>query len=360
MTIAFTEAELRTFSPNMAQGYRNALLAGMDTMAQYGILKNGRRLTHFFAQFGGETNGGQILRESLTYTTVGAIRKAWKARASKHTDDWIEAHLLRQPVALGDWAYGGRMGNRKGTSDGYDYRGGGFLQTTGRSAVDEYCRKCGIAIRPDILDDFDATLKFACVEWKESGCNELADANDIMGISKAINTGSASSKIVPNGMGNRHRWFAVASEIWWDVEETEAPEDIEETDEPEVVDPPSVPEARKDKPAAKPESKTNVLDWLAEQGSRIAKVIETARRIFVGVTIGTGTVAAGVTVTKQAGVKNGTVDAAGAVASDYHLGLLYVVIALLALSLGTLIYVGRHFIFTAAKDGRYSPRKKVA
>jgi putative chitinase len=338
MTVAFTEAELRAFSPNMAQGYRDALLSGMDTMAQYGILKNGRRLTHFFAQFGGETNGGQILRESLTYTTVGAIRKAWKARASKHSDDWIEAHLLRQPVALGDWAYGGRMGNRKGTSDGYDYRGGGFLQTTGRSAVDEYCRKCGIAIRPDILDDFDATLKFAY-------------ANDIMGISKAINTGSASSKIVPNGMGNRHRWFAVASEIWWDAEETEMPE---ETDEPEVVDPPSVPEAKKERSAK--ESKTNVLDWLAEQGSRIAKVIETARRIFVGLTIGTGAVAAGVTGAKQAGVKNGTVDAAGSVASDYHLVLLYVVIGLLVASLGGLIYVCRHFVFTAAKDGRYSPR----
>ncbi len=217
-TIDFTEAELRRFSPRMQLGYKNALLAGKDTLRKYGILDNGHRLSHFMGQFGGETDGGAIGRESLTYTTVGAIRNAWRARASKHSDAWIKANLLRNPIALGDWAYGGRMGNRKGTSDGYDYRGGGFLQTTGRAAVEEYCQKCGISIRPDILDDHAATLQFACVEWKESGCNELADANDLLGISKAINTGSAKSSVYPNGMANRQRWFERARAIWWDAE----------------------------------------------------------------------------------------------------------------------------------------------
>ena len=217
-TIDFTAADLRTFSPRMQAGYRDALLAGKDALRATGILDNGKRLSHFFGQFGGETDGGVILRESLTYTTVGAIRGAWRSRASKHSDAWIKASLLRNPVALGDWAYGGRMGNRKGTSDGYDYRGGGFLQTTGRSAVEEYCRRCGLEMRPDILDDHAATLKFACAEWQASGCNALADANDLLGISKAINTGSATSSIIPNGMKNREAWFAKARDIWWDAE----------------------------------------------------------------------------------------------------------------------------------------------
>ena len=217
-TIDFTEAELRQLSPKMQSGYRNALLAGKEVLRRYGILDNGQRLAHWMGQFGAETGGGTIGRESLTYTTVAAIRGAWKARASKHSDEWIKANLLRNPVALGDWAYGGRMGNRKGTSDGYDYRGGGFLQTTGREAVETYCVMCGIELRPDILDDYAATLQFACVEWKESGCNELADANDLMGISKAINTGSATSKIVPNGMKNREAWLEKARAIWWGAE----------------------------------------------------------------------------------------------------------------------------------------------
>lgn len=225
-TIDFTEAQLRQFSPKMQAGYLAALLAGKKSLRKAGILDNGQRLSHFMGQFGGETNGGVIGRESLTYTTVAAIRSAWKVRASKHTDAWIKANLLRKPIELGDWAYGGRMGNRKGTSDGYDYRGGGFLQTTGRSAVEDYCRKCGIPIRPDILDDHAATLQFACVEWQESGCNELADANDLLGISKAINTGSARSNVYPNGMKNREHWFARARDIWWDAEPGEAPSPV--------------------------------------------------------------------------------------------------------------------------------------
>jgi hypothetical protein len=119
---------------------------------------------------------------------------------------------------LGDWAYGGRMGNRKGTSDGYDFRGGGYIQTTGRQNVEHYATLAGLPVRPDILDDPDATLKFACAAWVDGGCNELADANDLMGISKAINTGSATSSVLPNGMEHRQQWFDKARAVWWDAE----------------------------------------------------------------------------------------------------------------------------------------------
>jgi putative chitinase len=169
------------------------------------------------AQFGGETAGGTIVRESLNYTSVKRIREVWPKRAKKSTDAKLRS-LVRNPVALGDWAYGGRMGNRKGSTDGYDYRGGGFIQTTGKAAVADFCGKLGIDLRPDLLDDPDATLRFACFEWKSSGCNELADANDLLGISKAINTGSANSGIMPNGMEHRTAWFNRAKPIWWDAD----------------------------------------------------------------------------------------------------------------------------------------------
>jgi hypothetical protein len=125
---------------------------------------------------------------------------------------------LRNPVKLGDWAYGGRMGNAKGTSDGYDYRGGGVFQTTGKATVQEYCDRCKIEIRPDILDDADATLQFACIEWVDAKCNALADKNDLLRISKAINTGSAESGVMPNGMTDREAWFKRARAIWWDAD----------------------------------------------------------------------------------------------------------------------------------------------
>jgi putative chitinase len=231
--IDFTEAELRQFAPRIRDGYRQALLAGKEVLREAGILDNGKRLSHFLGQFGAETGGGTIGRESLTYSSVARIRQVWPARARKETEAVLQT-LVRNPVKLGDWAYGGRMGNRKGTTDGFDYRGGGFLQTTGRSAVQEYCTKCAIPIRADILDDHAATLQFACLEWKESGCNELADQNDLLGISKTINTGSATSKVIPNGMEHRTEWFGKAKAIWWDAEL--APSVQPAADEPVLAD----------------------------------------------------------------------------------------------------------------------------
>jgi predicted chitinase len=216
-TIDFTEAELRSFAPKMAEFYRRALLEGKEHLKAAGILDNGKRFAHFMAQFGAETAGGTILRESLTYTTVARIRAVWPARSKGKPDAELKP-LLRNPVALGDWAYGGRMGNAKGTSDGYDYRGGGFIQTTGKAAVQEYCDRCKIEIHANVLDDADATLQFACAEWVDTKCNVLADKNDLLRISKAINTGSAESGVMPNGMTAREAWFKKAQAIWWDAE----------------------------------------------------------------------------------------------------------------------------------------------
>jgi putative chitinase len=230
-TIDFSEADLRRFAPKMADFYRRALLDGKAHLAEAGILDNGKRFSHFMGQVGAETGGGTIVRESLNYTTAKRIGEVWPARAKKESAANLKK-LVRNPVALGDWAYGGRMGNRKGTidaphPDGYDYRGGGLIQTTGRYAVQKYCDKLKVEIRPDILDDPEATLRFACFEWKESGCNALADANDLMGISRAINTGSANSGIYPNGMEHRTAWFKKAQAIWWDAEPMEASEGAE-------------------------------------------------------------------------------------------------------------------------------------
>jgi putative chitinase len=230
-TIDFSEAELRRFAPKMADFYRRALLDGKEHLAEAGILDNGKRFSHFMGQVGAETGGGTIVRESLTYATVKRIGEVWPARAKKETAANLKK-LVRNPVALADWAYGGRMGNGKGTidkphPDGYAFRGGGFIQTTGRYAVQKYCDRLKIEIRPDILDDPEATLRFACAEWKESGCNALADANDLMGVSKAINTGSAHSGIYPNGMEHREAWFKKAQGIWWDALPAEASEEAE-------------------------------------------------------------------------------------------------------------------------------------
>lgn len=207
-----TEADIKRFAPRAKREYVAALLGGIEHLRAAGVLESELRLAHFMGQVGSETDGLTIVRESLTYTTAARLRTVWPARFRNKSDADL-AHLLRNPVALGDAVYGGRMGNTQ-PGDGYAFRGGGMLQTTGKSAVLEYCKACGIEIRQDILDDISATLRFACVEWDRSGCNKWADENDITKVSKAINTGSATSNVKPVGMSSRQEWFAKAWSVW--------------------------------------------------------------------------------------------------------------------------------------------------
>jgi len=210
--VTITEADIKRFSPRAKKEYVAAILGGLYQMRSAGILDNEHRLCHFMGQSGLETDGFTIVRESLHYTTAAQLRKVWPARFRNKTNAEL-APLLRNGKALGDIVYGGRMGNTQ-PGDGYDYRGGGFFQTTGRGAVAKYAKALGLEPSPHLLDDIPTTLAFACLEWQQANCNACADENDLTKVSKAINTGSASSNVKPVGMQGRQEWFARAWAIW--------------------------------------------------------------------------------------------------------------------------------------------------
>jgi putative chitinase len=212
MSLIILAADLKKFAPRANPEYVAALLGGMETLRSAGILDTELRLCHFMGQVGAETGGFSVVRESLNYMTAKRVREVWPARF-RHKSDIELAPLVRNPIRLGDEVYLGRMGNAH-PGDGYTYRGGGFLQTTGRAAVMRYCKACEVPFRPDALDDISLTLRFACHEWGEAKCNDYADENDLTKVSKAINTGSAFSNSKPVGMTAREDWFAKAWAIW--------------------------------------------------------------------------------------------------------------------------------------------------
>lgn len=210
--VTITEADLKRFAPKARKEYVAAILGGLYQMRSAGILDNEHRLCHFLAQCGHETDGFTIIRESLHYTKAARLREVWPARFRNKTDAEL-APLLKNGKALGDVVYGGRMGNTQ-PGDGYEFRGGGFLQTTGRGAVAKYAATLGLEPSPHLLDDIPTTLAFACVEWQQANCSACADENDLTKVSKAINTGSANSNVKPVGMSGRQEWFARAWAIW--------------------------------------------------------------------------------------------------------------------------------------------------
>lgn len=188
-------------------GYMAAFTSpeGLRTLEKFGVTKSYDRLMHFFAQAAHETGGFTLIRESLFYTTIGAVRGAWPTRTADKSDQFIRDNLLRQPEKLGDFAYGGRMGNRAGTLDGFNYRGGGTFQTTGKDAYRAKGQLAGIDLegQPSLIDDPQVSLLAACAEWKESGCNGFADAGQIRKISRAINRGNANASSPANGEADR-------------------------------------------------------------------------------------------------------------------------------------------------------------
>lgn len=220
--LTITREDLKKFAPKAREEYVTALLGGLYHLRTAGILDSEYRLCHFMGQVGHETDGLTIIRESLTYTSAKRLRDVWPARFRSKSDAEL-APLIKNGAALGEQVYGGRMGNTH-PGDGYNFRGGGFIQTTGREAVTKYCAVLGIDPVPAVLDDATVTLQFACIEWTQAKCNAYADENDLTKVSKAINTGSATGNVKPVGMQGRQEWFAKAWAIWGEQGKADKPE----------------------------------------------------------------------------------------------------------------------------------------
>lgn len=211
--ITLTREAWKKFAPKCPAAWTEALFGNLELLEKHGILESELRWCHFAGTVYAETGGFRYLRENLYYTTLRALRNAWPSRF-RHMPDGQARAFLRNPRALANKVYNGRMGNRPGSSDGYDYRGGGYIQTTGRSAVEEYCKQLGITPGPNTLDDPVITLQFAVLEWTGKKCCELADQNELVKIAKAINVGSADSSVIPNGLDHRREGFARAWKLW--------------------------------------------------------------------------------------------------------------------------------------------------
>lgn len=92
----------------------------------------------------------QPISENLNYSTE-AMMKAWPSRFPTAAST---LGYVRQPQKLANFVYGGRMGNT-GPNDGWDYRGRGLPQVTGK----EMYAKIGLAIGVDLVANPDLALK---------------------------------------------------------------------------------------------------------------------------------------------------------------------------------------------------------
>lgn len=140
----------------------------------YGILDTGLRLAHFMGQCGHESGGFRYMEE----------------------------------IASGA-AYEGRkdLGNTQ-PNDGRRYKGRGPIQLTGRANYRAFGREVGIDFEahPEIVAFPSIGLMAACRYWSDRGLNTLADADDLLSITRRINGGT-------NGLDDRRALTLKAKEI---------------------------------------------------------------------------------------------------------------------------------------------------
>lgn len=199
---------LQNVAPSSRKDYV-AALSDPDKLLDRFDITTPLRVCHLLAQVLHETGGGRVLFEDLSYTTAKRLLEIFGI--GNHSAAILPSEapeLLRNPQGLAERVYGRgnpakavELGNKHG-GDGFRYRGGGLLQTTGGSAYERVSQLTGVNYydSPDLIVTEQHSLKPALYEWGEKNLNASADKNDIRTITKRINGGY-------NGLDSRRDWF---------------------------------------------------------------------------------------------------------------------------------------------------------
>lgn len=145
----------------------------------------------FLAQAAHESGHFMHMTENLNYSSKG-LRNTWPSR---FPSDAIALKYARQPRAIANKVYADRMGNSgEASGDGWNYRGRGIFQLTGKSNYLRLSKAVEIDFvsNPDMLTQVSEAVISACWYWNEgnpTGKSLNTLCPDIKKVTKAINGG---------------------------------------------------------------------------------------------------------------------------------------------------------------------------
>ncbi|HEX5183577.1 MAG TPA: glycoside hydrolase family 19 protein [Allosphingosinicella sp.] len=136
------------------------------------------RLSHFIAQAAHESEGFRFFREI-----------------------WGPTPAQRRYEGSAD------LGNTK-AGDGRRFCGRGIFQLTGRANYATAGAKIGLDLvnHPELAEDPATSVLIACLYWQTHGLNALADADDVVSVTRKINGGA-------NGLADREAMLARAKAV---------------------------------------------------------------------------------------------------------------------------------------------------
>lgn len=154
------------------------------------------RVAGFIAQCSHESSNFTVLKENLNYSAEGLNKIFPKYFINAGRDANAYA---RQPEKIANIVYANRMGNgNEASGDGWRFRGRGVIQLTGKDLYTAYGKTIHLTASEvaDYLETKKGALESACWFWQTHNLNALADAQDIVGMTKRINGGT-------NGLAER-------------------------------------------------------------------------------------------------------------------------------------------------------------
>lgn len=155
-------------------------------------------LPNFVAQVLHESGMLQRLEEGLSYSAE-RLTQVWPRRFPSIAS---AQPFARNPRALANRVYGGRMGN-VAPDDGWRYRGRGLIQITGRDNYTLAQRLTGLPLIdvPELLSEPEPALMASAAWWEASVPDAALD--DVRRVTRYVNGGD-------NGLAHRQQLTALA------------------------------------------------------------------------------------------------------------------------------------------------------
>lgn len=193
--ITFTETNLRQVIPNNKDiaGWVPVLQKECDAAE---ITVSMKRAAHFISQLAHESLELTKMEEGLVYSKPDRLVAVFSTRFPGPT---MEARLaaaapyVRNPKGLAIKVYSNRLGNGdETTTDGWDFRGSGLIQLTGKNNFTQFSQDTygddRIVKNPDLVrTDKSVGLASAIWFWKKNNLNQIAESGDVKSVTRVIN-----------------------------------------------------------------------------------------------------------------------------------------------------------------------------
>jgi putative chitinase len=190
-----TPDSLRKMAPSVDQAKLGTYVGVLNQGTTQFKINTPQRLAFFLGQLLVESDDLTQVREGMFYRTPERLMDVWPKRFP--TKESAQPYV-GNPQKLANFVYANRMGNGgPETNDGWNHRGAGWFQLTGKTNQETCSKALGIA--PDAIGDWLATAigaaQSACWFWDVNIINRYADVGNIDAVSDAVNLGRQTGKI---------------------------------------------------------------------------------------------------------------------------------------------------------------------